>query len=247
MMRFALLLCALAWCATAPAAGQRTGDMRDPDLRFDEGWTSLFDGKSFGKFVVVLSSDGGKVKKYFEDTIAQQSTFYIESGLLKTTGKPDGYIRTSDVYDNYAFHIEFRYLERGNSGILLHIQKDAVWPKAIECQMYQSHLGRVFPIQGAYLEGGEMIHEAAKPAGEWNVLEVYSEEGRVASVLNGTLVGLAQEASPRIGHIGIEAEGAPVEFRNIRVRRHSPSHHLWQKGPRPASQPEPAPRPGAER
>jgi hypothetical protein len=234
-MRTFVLLCLLACCAQA----QRSGDMRDPDLRFDEGWTSLFDGKNFGKWVVVLGvEEGARVKKYFDDTIGQQTTFFIENGLLKTTGKPNGYIRTSDVYDNFAFHIEFRYLERGNSGIILHIQRDAVWPKAIEVQMYQGHLGRVFPIQGAYLEGGEMIHEAAKPVGEWNTLEVYCEEGRIASVLNGTLIGIAQSASPRIGHIGIEAEGASVEFRNIRVRRHAPSHHLWQKGPKPV--------PGAE-
>lgn len=74
--------------------------------------------------------------------------------------------------------------------------------------MYQSHMGRIFPIQGARLEGGEMIHEAAKPAGERNTYEVYSEEGRIATVLNGV----------------------PAEFRNIRIRRHSPSHHLWEKG-----------------
>jgi hypothetical protein len=216
--------------AAATGAAQRTGDMRDPDLRHDEGWTSLFNGKDFGKLVVVLKGEDGKPRKFFENTIDKQSTFQIRDGLLVTTGQPNGYIRTSDVYDTYVFHVEVRFLERGNSGVLIHIQRDDVWPRAIECQLYQAHMGRIFPILGAYLEGGEMIHEAAKPAGEWNTYEVYSEEGRVATVLNGVLIGIGQDANPRIGHIALQAEGAPAEFRDIKVRRYSPSHHLWEKG-----------------
>ncbi len=211
-------------------AAQRTGDMRDPDLRYDEGWVNLFDGKSFGKFIVVLKTPEGKPKKFFEDTVGQQTTFSVKDGMLTTTGTPNGYVRTSDVYDNFVFHVEVRFSTKGNSGVLVHIQNDEVWPKAIECQLYQSHMGRIFPIQGAYLEGGEMIHEASKPVGEWNTYEVYSEEGRLATVLNGVIVGLGSNANPRIGHIALQAEGVPAEFRNIKVRRHAPSHHLWPKG-----------------
>ncbi len=217
----------------AAAAGnllaQRTGDMRDPDQHYSEGWTSLFNGKDFGKWVVVLKGEGDRSRKFFENTIDKQSTFSIQDGLLKTTGEPNGYIRTWDVYDNYVFHVEVRFPQRGNSGVLVHIQEDAVWPRSIECQLYQMHMGRIFPIQGAYLEGGEMIHENAKPVGEWNTYEVYSEEGRLATVLNGTIIGLAAEANPRIGYIALQSEGVPAEFRNIRVRRHSPSHHLWER------------------
>jgi hypothetical protein len=212
---------------------QRSGDMRDPDQHYNEGWTSLFDGKDFGKLVVVLRAEEGKSRRFFDERMTEQSTFYIENGLLKTTGKPNGYIRTGDVYDNFVFHVEVRFTERGNSGVLIHIQRDDVWPQAIECQLYQAHMGRIFPIQGAYLEGGEMIHENSKPVGEWNTYEVYSEEGRVATVLNGAVIGLGANANPRIGHIALQAEGVPAEFRNIRVRRHAPSHILWPKGEPP--------------
>lgn len=204
--------------------------MRDPDLRYEEGWTSLFNGKDFGKLVAVVRQPDGKPKRFFEDTIGEQSTFYIKDGLLMTTGTPNGYIRTSDVYDNFVFHVEVRYRSRGNSGVLIYIQRDEIWPRAVECQLYQSHMGRVFPIQGAYLEGGEMIHENSKPAGEWNTYEVYSEEGRVATVLNGTIIGIGANANPRIGYIALQSEGVPAEFRNIKVRRHAPSHILWPKG-----------------
>ena len=219
------------------AMGQRIGDMRDPDVKYDEGWLNLFNGRDSGKWVAVLKTPEGKAKRYFEETFAEQGTFFIENGLLKTTGTPNGYIRTSDVHDNYVFHVEVRFPKRGNSGVLVHVQKDEVWPRGIECQLYQSHMGRIFPIQGAYLEGGEMIHDNAKPEGEWNTYEVYSEEGRLATVLNGAIVGLAAEANPRIGHVCLQSEGVPAEFRNIKIRRHAPSHHLWESSKGKPSRP----------
>ena len=131
---------ALRLMSAAPVAAfaQRSGDMRDPDQRYDEGWTSLFNGKDFGRFVAVIRGEDGKPKRFFDESMEKQATFFIEGGLLKTTGTPNGYIRTSDVYDNYVFHVEVRFPQRGNSGVLVHIQRDDVWPKAIECQMYQS-------------------------------------------------------------------------------------------------------------
>jgi hypothetical protein len=217
-----LLLVALA------ALAQRVGDYRDPDFHHDEGWTSLFNGKDFSGWLVVLAGEG-RPARYLGDRISEQSTFFIKDGMIVTTGKPNGYVRTIDVYDNYVFHVEVRFAERGNSGVLIHAQNDAVWPKAIECQLYQSHMGRIFPIMGSTLDGGEMIHAAAKPEGEWNTYQVYSEEGRVATVLNGVLVGLGSNANPKVGYICLQSEGAPAEFRNIKVRRYTPAHHLRPK------------------
>ena len=150
------LAAAAATASPSAAWAQRTGDFRDPDLRYDEGWTELFNGKDLDRWVVVL--DGGeakdaKVQRFHGERLGQQSTFFVRSGLLVTTGKPNGYIRTNDVYDNFVFHVEVRFPQRGNSGVLIYVQSDAVWPKAIECQLYQSHMGRIFPIQGATLDG----------------------------------------------------------------------------------------------
>lgn len=209
-----------------PAPGQRISDYRDPAVTYEEGWTVLFNGKDFTGWVPVLRTPDGSHKKYLEHEVDQQDTFYIRDGMLMTTGKPNGYVRTADVYDNFVFHVEVRFPQSGNSGVLIHVQRDAVWPRGIECQLYQDHMGRIFPIQGATLEGGEMIHAAARPPGEWNVYEVYSEEGRVATVVNGKLVGLASNAEPRVGYIALQSEGVPAEFRNIKIRRYTPAHHL---------------------
>lgn len=206
---------------------QRLSDFRDPIVNYDEGWTVLFNGKDFTGWVSVLQNPDKTIKRYLEGELEKQSTFYIKDGMLLTTGTPRGYIRTTGAYDNYVFHVEIRYNhQEGNSGVLIHIQKDGVWPKSIEAQGYQSHMGRVFPVSGATLDGGEMFHAALNPPGTWNTLEVYSEEGRVATVLNGKLVGLAANAKPSLGYIGLESVDVPLEFRNIKIRRHTPAHHL---------------------
>jgi nitrogen fixation-related uncharacterized protein len=221
-----LILAALIWA-------QRSGDFRDPDRRFDEGWTELFNRRDLKDWVVVLKGKDDRPQRFHSERLSEQSTFSVRDGLLVTTGTPHGYIRTNEVFDNFVFHVEVRFPQRGNSGVLIYVQQDAVWPKGIECQLYQSHMGRIFPIQGAYLDGGEMIHEAAKPEGEWNTYQVYSEEGRVATVLNGVVIGIGSNAHPNIGYVCLQSEGAPAEFRNIRIRRHSPAHHLWRKSEPP--------------
>lgn len=215
----------LIW-VTLTTLGQRLSDYRDPAVRYDEGWTELFNGKDLTGWVPVLLLAEGKVKRYGEEERSQQSTFYVEDGLLKTTGSPNGYLRTADVYDNFVFHVEFRFADIGNSGVLIHVQRDNVWPRGIECQLYQSHMGRIFPVKGATLNGGEMIHEASNPPGQWNTFEVYSEAGRVATVLNGKLIGLASDADPNLGHICLESEGVEAEFRNIKIRRYTPAYPL---------------------
>ncbi len=222
-----VLLAVLA--AVVVLRAQRTSDYRDPDTTYEEGWTALFNGKDLTGWVPVLEGGEGKSRRYREQEVGEQSTFFVKDGRIMTTGTPNGYIRTADVYDNFVFHVEVKFSQMGNSGVLVHVQSDAVWPKAIECQLYQSHMGRIFPIMGATLEGGEMIHAASKPAGEWNVYEVYSEDGRVATVLNGVIVGLGSNADPRTGHIALQSEGVPAEFRNVKIKRYTPAWRMRGK------------------
>jgi hypothetical protein len=228
-MSFRLCAAVIVFATLAAAQAPRLGDYRDPAFTYEDGWTILFNGKDLSGWVSVLRMPDGTSRKYAESEIGEQSTFSVRNGMLFTTGDPIGIIRTADVYDNYVFHVEARFHKEGNSGVTVHVVNDVVWPKGIECQMYQAHMGRIFPIRGATLEGGEMIHSAANPPGQWNVFEVYSEEGRLATVLNGKLVGLASNSNPKVGYIGLESEGVPVEFRNIKIKRFTPAHHLRPK------------------
>jgi 3-keto-disaccharide hydrolase len=226
-----LIVIIIATTLLLPLSAQRKGNYQDPPMRYDEGWTTLFNGRDLQGWVVVTQKPSGgntDINTYFGDTIGDQETFTIENGVLKTTGEPLGYIRTQDVYDNFVFEVEVKFNELGNSGLLLHIRQDMALPDAIECQFYYSHIGRVFPLR-TKMDGGEMIHDNSSKLGEWNKIQVVSEEGRLATSVNGVVVGLGANAVPSMGHIGLQSEGTAIEFRNIRVKRYTPAHHMRNK------------------
>jgi hypothetical protein len=55
-------------------------------------------------------------------------------------------------------------------------------------------------------------------AGEWNHYYVRAIDGEVRLWVNGEEVSGGTGAEPRTGYLCLEAEGAPVEFRSVRVR-----------------------------
>ena len=58
----------------------------------------------------------------------------------------------------------------------------------------------------------------SKGAGEWNHYYIRGINGEVRLWVNGEEVSGGTGAVPRSGYLCLEAEGSPVEFRNIRVR-----------------------------
>ncbi len=58
----------------------------------------------------------------------------------------------------------------------------------------------------------------SRGAGEWNHYYVRAINGEIRLWVNGEEVSGGSGADPRTGHLCLEAEGSPVQFRNIRVR-----------------------------
>ncbi len=64
----------------------------------------------------------------------------------------------------------------------------------------------------------EMLHgELVKPAGEWNVFDIRADHAKVTLVVNGSVSSIMDCTVPS-GYVGLEAEGFPIEFRNVKVR-----------------------------
>lgn len=57
-----------------------------------------------------------------------------------------------------------------------------------------------------------------KPAGEWNHYRIAARDGEVVLWVNGEQVSRATDCEPRVGHLVLESEGAPVDFRGMRLR-----------------------------
>jgi hypothetical protein len=86
--------------------------------------------------------------------------------------------------------------------------------------------GDVFPIHGATMKpfgrhNGDRSfpsEERSKPSPEWNHYRIVCTNGVVRLHVNGKEVSGGENCNYRKGYLALESEGAPVEFRNIRIR-----------------------------
>jgi hypothetical protein len=204
-----LLLLVLAAAPSVTAAAAEDGTIR------------LFNGRDLSGWDI-----------WVEDASAKpEETWAVVNGILRTTGKPNGYLKTRQAYRNYRLVVEWRWPENpGNSGILMHINgPDKVWPYCVEAQLYSGSAGDFWFMSGAKgrTEPGRVNPErdnnsrkivaAENPAGEWNRYEIIALEGSIVLEVNGRLVNWALEAEPAEGLIGFQSEGAPIEFRKIEL------------------------------
>ncbi len=65
--------------------------------------------------------------------------------------------------------------------------------------------------------------------GEWNRIRLTCMDGMIQNEVNGTLASTLHRVSPRKGYMSIESEGAPVEFRNMRIQELAPDPELAPK------------------
>ena len=76
--------------------------------------------------------------------------------------------------------------------------------------------------EGAFLvgklDGAKAVPALQKPVGEWNEWRVLAKGGSVSLWCNGKLAWEATGLVPDRGNIGFQAEGAPMEFRNLQLR-----------------------------
>lgn len=179
-------------------------------------------------------------------------TWSIKDGVISCTGKPTGAMRTERQYENFILEAEWRHLsEGGNSGIFVWgtpISSPGVpFLRGIEVQIldhgYMKHAdpkkpkwftthGDVFPIHGATMEPhGEHngmrsfpSEDRSKPSPEWNHYRIEANNGRITLAVNGKVVSGGDNCNYRKGYLALESEGAPVEFRNVRIKE-LPSTH----------------------
>lgn len=155
-----------------------------------------------------------------------------DDGVLVCQGRPNGYIRTDDEYENYRITLEWRWpkgKKPGNNGLLVHTTMPGalgIWPKSIEVQLAHENAGDFWVI-GTEIEipnvderrkGRRHLNltdDSEKPVGEWNKMEVTCKGDEIIVKVNGDLVNHATKVSQTKGAICLQSEGAEVNFRNI--------------------------------
>ena len=172
-------------------------------------------------------------------------TWSVKDGVIHCTGVPTGALRTERQYENFELELEWRHLKSGgNAGIFIWSSPLAApgvpFLRAIEVQVldhgynangknewYTTH-GDVFPIHGSTMKPfgrhrGERSfpsEERSKPSPEWNQYRIVATNGVVRLSVNGKEVSGGENCNWRKGYLGLESEGSPVEFRNLRLKEH---------------------------
>ena len=153
----------------------------------------------------------------------------VEDGLLKSKGKPTGYLRTEKEFKNFILTVEERHIKKGNGGLLVGINgPDKVWP-GIEIQTMTDNAGdfwnhnllKMTTDPERTKNNGQRIvkmgPDSQKPVGQWDRMEVTVDNGNLVYKVNGQLQNIATDTESLAGKVGLQSEGAPMEFRKIEI------------------------------
>ncbi|MEX0982368.1 MAG: DUF1080 domain-containing protein [Bacteroidales bacterium] len=212
----------------------------------EQGFVLLFDGEN---------TEGwrGYLKDHFP------AAWVIEDGSLKCIGSGRGEAGAADggdiIYDkmfsNFHLKLEWKISQGGNSGIFYLGQEDpkypTIWRTAPEMQVLdnEAHPDAMLGEDGNRKAGSlyDLIPakpQNAKPAGEWNSVEIIVYKGTVVHKQNGANVleyhlwtpeweelvadskfpGLNEDWAnvAKEGYIGLQDHGDDVWFRSIKIR-----------------------------
>lgn len=175
------------------------------------------------------------------DVNTSKETWKVKNGTLISTGKPIGVMRTDKQYENFILEVEWKHIEAGgNSGIFIWSegtpQPTDPLTKAIEVQMLELDYAKLHNVTDDYVHGelfptmgmtaipdnprgirSKSLEKRCKGKGEWNKYVVVAVDGTVKLSVNGKFVNGLRASERKRGYICLEAEGAEIHFRNLRI------------------------------
>ena len=175
----------------------------------------------------------------------EKETWSLNGQELICYGNPIGVVRSAKRYQNFIMHIEWKHMDAGgNSGTFIWSEAkpgENRLPDGVEVQMLELDWVNLNTRDGkkppeAYVHGelfgvggvgivpdnprgvrSKSIENLCKPRGEWNTYDVVCVDGVVKLSVNGTFVNGISKSTQKSGYICLEAEGAEIHFRNLRI------------------------------
>jgi hypothetical protein len=170
----------------------------------DAGFVPMFNGKDFTGW-------------RFTGDVTAPDNWKVQDGVIQVTGGGKPHLATEREYSDFEMRFEWRALrDKYNSGFFVRSAK--------ELGKNQLNLakGNEGVFIGGKLTGAKSAADLQKPAGEWNEWRVLAEGQQLTFWCNGKLAWESGGLQPERGYIGLQAEGAPLEFRNLRIREIKP-------------------------
>ena len=197
--------------------------------------------------ITKLNSTAKPVKLKWVNVNTADDTWKVDKdGMLISTGRPIGVMRSEKQYENFIMHVEWRHMEKGgNSGVFVWSKAEpdpeSRLPDGVEVQMLELGWvelntkdgveppiayvhGELFGVGGVKTdpdnprgERSKSIENRCKGKGEWNTYDVVCVDGVIKLSVNGKFVNGVRNATQRKGYLCLEAEGAAIHMRNFRL------------------------------
>lgn len=185
-----------------------------------EGWTDLTEAKGWVRVPIPATAALNPENQWHYDPATKS--------LTCTGDKGHEMLRSGRQYGgDFVYHVEWRFkpLEgnpRYNSGVFVLASENGEY-------FYQAQVG---PGPKAWLFSDFLVDgkkqrlnlrdqpapDAVRPPGEWNTFEVTVARQAVTLWVNGENINLVGKTYTDRGYVGLEAEGFPIEFRNVKIK-----------------------------
>jgi len=183
------------------------GVANDEGLSADErdaGFVSMFNGRDFTGWRL-----GGKESPPKE----LPANWKVEDGVIKLSGGGSPHLASAKPYANFEMRFEWRGVkDKYNSGFFVRSGENV---GANQINLAYRHEGAFL---GGKVVGAKEVPQLQKPAGEWNEWRVLVVGDKISFWCNGQIAWEATGIKPAEGYIGLQAEGAAMEFRKLRIR-----------------------------
>lgn len=189
----------------------------------EEGFVSLFDGKTLDGWVV----DRSDVK-----------SFSVRDGVIECSGRGDyeTILRTTQMYENFELRMEYMTPGWCEGGILWHVPPVGRANRmAFKFQIYhQVGAKPEATVAGSIFGVVAPKKDLAKPPRQWNDVRILMDWPRLKVTFNGEVIhDLDVEKiedlkyRERTGYIALQDIGSRPSFRRIRIRT-LPSKDKWE-------------------
>lgn len=207
----------------------------------NNGWQLLFDGQTTNGWHTYGKKTAGKIWK------ADDGALHLDAASKKTFTTEAGDLVSDNEFDNFDLQLDWKISKNGNSGIITFVKEDAKYKESYftgpEMQVLDNDGhpdGKIYKHRaGDLYDLIPSLKEPVKPVGEWNHVEIISNNSKLDFYLNNEhivsttmwddnwrsmIAGSKFKAWPdfgtyKKGRIDLQDHGNDVWFRNIKIRK----------------------------
>ncbi len=190
------------------------------------GHQPLFNGRDLQGWVAGTAANGQGSKP--------TECWDVQEGLLVCTGDKGPWLRSEQQFADFNLRLDYRLKPGGNSGVYLRVPADGNHHgpgSGVEIQILDDDAPRYQTLKAYQYTGSVYAIVAAdprvaRPAGQWNTLEIDVHKYHYRIIHNGQVVVDADaQQHPELaerrleGFLGLQNHRENVWFRNIRIKQ----------------------------